>query len=385
MTKTILIVCLLLMIVPLAGFAQRSTVFPQFSAGGGWSSEVILTNQGLVEMLGISVNFFGQSGAPLSVSCNLGTGTSFTFDLEAGSTQAIRFASAGTQLTGYIVVNYPLFAPVRATEVFRYEQGGSVLVEVGVPQQLPNTNFSFPVVLKSADQIFTVLSLANAPLAGGAQAQSVILSLIRSDGSLQKSVVVALDAGQHKSLYLNEASLFGDVGDFTGSLSVSSTYDLGILAMRQDKQAFGAISTDEGPILAPFAVSGNIALETEPNNYASQAQVISGNTLISGTIGSTEDMDSFKFAGKKGDIVSVVCDTQGLSSSLDSLVFIAGADLSIVAWNDQNGLYAQDDSFLQIVLPADGTYYVVVLDYYGWGGSDYPYKLHMRLPGAALQ
>jgi hypothetical protein len=302
-------------------------------------------------MEGISVNFYAEDGSPLVVNCNLGSGVSFAFDLNAGFTQAIRFTSSGPQLTGYIVVYYPQFALIRATEVFRYEPGGTVLAEVGVPEISADTNFSCPAVMNSAEGVFTVVSLANAPDEFGvSRAQSAVLNLIRSDGILKKSVRVDLAAGEHKSLYLNDPNLFGEVGDFTGSLSISSAYPIGALAMRQDKQAFGAISINSGPILPPFAVTGLATPEIEPNDLFSQAQTISGNTLVSGVIATPYDTDIYQFSGKKGDIISVVARVQVFNSDQDPdpQIYLLGFGMGFAIGSYQKGLYGQSDYFLQL-------------------------------------
>ena len=147
-----------------------------------------------------------------------------------------------------------------------------------------------------------------------------------------------------------------------------------------ERLAFGAISTDTGPIMGPFAVSGPAITETEPNNNASQAQLLSGTSLVAGYIGGLQDIDYFKFTGRRGDIVTAICDTQGLNSYLDSVLYLTKSDgITVIAANDQNGLYYQSDSFLQAVLPEDGTYLIAVTDYYGYGGAGYPYRLHLRL------
>jgi hypothetical protein len=109
--------------------------------------------------------------------------------------------------------------------------------------------------------------------------------------------------------------------------------------------------------------------------------------LIAGNIGPSSDADVYRFTGKRGDLVSVICSTQGLTSSLDPLIGILDSASNAIAVNVQAGVLGQVDSFLQVVLPADGTYYVVVLDYYnGYGATGYGYRLHIRLPsGGALQ
>jgi hypothetical protein len=73
----------------------------------------------------------------------------------------------------------------------------------------------------------------------------------------------------------------------------------------------------------------------------------------------------------------------GTSSYLDSVLEIYDGNVDMIAQNDQNGLAPQlwpiSDSFIQMVLPADDTYYIVVADYFGDGGSGYTYRLHVKL------
>jgi hypothetical protein len=157
-----------------------------------------------------------------------------------------------------------------------------------------------------------------------------------------------------------------------------------VLAFRQDKQAFGSISTDGGPILGPFALEGSVIAEREPNDTDLDAQALAGSTMVTGTIGAAGDIDVFYFAGRKGDIISVICDTQETGSYLDSILAVYDSDLNQIGYNDQNGLapglYPQDDSFIQMVLPADGVYYIGVFDFYDDGGSNFTYTLHVKLP-----
>jgi len=55
----------------------------------------------------------------------------------------------------------------------------------------------------------------------------------------------------------------------------------------------------------------------------------------------------------------------------------------LIAMNDQNGLapnlYPQNDSFIQVALPADDTYFITVVDYWNNGGPNYAYRLHVKL------
>jgi hypothetical protein len=88
--------------------------------------------------------------------------------------------------------------------------------------------------------------------------------------------------------------------------------------------------------------------------------------------------------GQLGEVVSVICDTLGTGSYLDSYLELYDSNYNLIAVNDQNGsapqLYPINDSFIQVALPANDVYYIVVSDYFGDGGSEYDYTLHIKLP-----
>jgi hypothetical protein len=380
--RRIFLLSLLFLSATIPVYAQRYAVFPQFASGAGWSTEIFLANQGLATVSGIVITFYDNNGVPLPVTSNLGSGSVFNLSLNAGATQVIQVTPGSTTITGYVVVRYPFsLAAVTASEVFRFEQGGIVSTEVGVPQQSADNNFSFPVEINSSAGIVTAVAFANPTFdSATAQPQTLVVNLINGDGSLQKTVAVPLLAGQHMAIYLNQPQLFPGLDNFTGSASVSSPLAVGVLALRQDKQAFGGIATDTGPVISPFAVGGSAITEVEPNNSAAQAQLLPGTSLVTGFVGNPSDIDWFKFTGKQGDVATIICNTQGLNSFLDSVVTLMKDDgTTVIATNDQNGLYYENDSFLQTVLPADGTYYITVTDYYGNGSVNYPYRLHLRI------
>jgi hypothetical protein len=378
----LLVTCVVVLLTSAPAFAQLYTVLPQFASGGGWSSDLFFTNQGSVAVNGIIVSFFENSGAPLTVACNLGTSSSFTLNLKSGATQLIRTTGTGSLQVGYASIRYPDFTPVLVSEVFRYEQAGTVLAEMGVPQQFPFNHFTFPVEVNSSRGVGTGVALANPTLdSGSAAAQTILVNLIRSDGTLQQTAQVNLGPGEHRSLYVNESLLFSGLDNFVGTISLSAPDAFGVVALRQDKQAFGATATEAGPVLGPFMVNAAAVPEAEPNDSRGQAQTLSGNSLITGKIESAGDTDYYGFTGRGGDIISAIVDTQGLDSRLDSTINLEKSDGTLVTQNDQNGLFVQNDSFLQVVLPEDGTYYLSVFDYFSDGGSDFTYHLHFRLSG----
>jgi hypothetical protein len=363
-------------------FAQRYTVLPQFATGDGWSSDIFFANQGTALVNGIVVSLYGESGAPLTVGCNLGTASSFTLNLKPGATQVLRTASTGAIQVGYVVIKFPSLAPVLVSEIFRYEQGGAVLAELGVPQLYPFNHFSFPVEVSSSRGVNTGVALANPALdSGSGAAQTILVNLIRDDGTLQQTAQVILGPGEHRSVYVNESLLFSGLDNFVGTISLSGASPFGVVALRQDKQAFGAVATETGPVLGPFTVNTAAVPETKPNNSPAQAQILSGNSLISGNIETAGEVDYYSFTGRRGDVISAIVDTQGLNSQLDSVIRLEDSDGTLVSENDQNGLLAQNDSFLQAVLPEDGIYYLSVFDYFNGGGADFAYRLHVRVSG----
>jgi hypothetical protein len=387
MRKAIGMTILLFALSATQAFAQRYVVFPQFASGLGWESELFFNNQGTSDIYDIRVYFYSSTGAAQTVPTTAGTGTSIPFNLQAGATKVIELIPSTTRQEGYIVVRYPSAnTAIRATEVYRYEQNGVVQAEVGVQQQEYANHFSFPVEMNSAEQIKTVIALANPAEynPSGPVAQTVILNLIRMDGTVEATVNVPLLPGRQLADYLDEPGLFEDLDDFVGTMSVSSPLGVGVLALRQDKQAFGAISTDYGPVLAPYMLSSVITPLPEPNDTPAQAPPITNSIVLSGAIGSAGDLDYVKFTGNQGDVISVVCDTQAASSRWDSVIELYDGSLNLIASNNQNGLSPQlspsNDSFIHMVLPSDGTYYLLVKDYNGNGGGGYSYLLHVKLP-----
>ena len=384
----------LLLLVTLAGpaFSQGNTVFPQFAAGGGLSSELSFTNQGLSTVSNITVSFYDGSGNALSVVSNLGTGPSFVFTLGPGATQVIQVTSAGTGGAssvelGYVVVNYPsVDSPVSATEVYQYVAGGTVQSVVGVPQEQVRNNFSFNVEVNSSQLVNTGIALVNTSswnqnLAGGG-AETVILNLINTDGSINSTLQVPLSTGEHQSKYVDQ--FFPGLDNFTGTMSVSSPYGVGVTALRQVNQPFGGIATNSGPILGPFAVTATPIPVVEPNNAIGEAQPLSGSSLIAGNIVTAGDTDYFSFTGQSGEIISVICDVQTTGSSLNPVLAVTDRNGNAFALDVPNAsspnLVFYDDAFIQLVLPSSGTYYISLTDLFEGGGSDFTYRLHVILP-----
>jgi hypothetical protein len=389
MRKVLGLILLVFPVFAASLFAQRTAIFPRLATGAGWTSDFFFNNQGRSPVQDIAITFYAYNdvGARVSLETNLGIGSSFTFDLNGGQTQVVRITSGSEFRQGYVLVEYPTFYDaIRGSQVFRYEADGVVTTEVGLPQQEQGDHFSFPVEIDPdpAKRIYPAIALSN-PMSDG---QTLVVNLIRSDGIVQDTVAVTMQSGQHRAGYLDQDWLFPGLNNaaFTGSVSISSPFGIGVMTLRQDKNAFGGIATDGGPVIGPFALTGASVAEDEPNDEVEDAQPITGSTIVTGSIGVEYDADVFYFYGIKDQIVTIFCDTQGTDSPLDSVlgVYDDDVDLTQIAFNDQNGLapglYPQNDSFIQMVIPASGIYYVMIWDFWDGGDVDFTYTLHFNLP-----
>ncbi len=129
--------------------------------------------------------------------------------------------------------------------------------------------------------------------------------------------------------------------------------------------------------------------ETEPNDTMDGAQQVTLPRIVNGRIGTPGDVDMFRFQGHAGD--KVVMDLMGrrLDSPIDSLVRLIDASGVVLAWNDdfkqKDGhlhigpgmITNHSDSYLMASLPADGNYYVQLLDARGHGSEAHAYRLHI--------
>jgi hypothetical protein len=355
------------------------STFPQFATGGGWTSDFFISNQGGTSAV-VDISFYGDDGGALTVDCTLGVGPSFSVTLGGGATQAIRVTSTAELKTGYVILSIPSGASIRASEVFRYTQNGVVLSSLGVAQQFALTSFSCPAEVSTARGVNTGLALANGAFdTAGASEQSCVVNLVRSDGTRQDTAVIKLGAKEHLSAYLNSDRLFPGLDEFSGTVSVSATFPIGVVALRQDGPAFATVAVDAGPILAPFLLTTGAINEVEPNTTPTQAQRINPPVVVSGNISIPSisyDDDYYQFTGTKGDVLTALVSTASLSSSMDSVLYLLSSDgRTILAQNDENGLFFSHDSFIQVILPSDGTYYLVVTDYASGFGA---YRLHVQ-------
>jgi len=133
----------------------------------------------------------------------------------------------------------------------------------------------------------------------------------------------------------------------------------------------------------PFAVD---TLPECTEHESPTAQRVSLPVIINGRIDRPGDVDVFCFDGRAGQQVVAEVKARRLDSSLDSALKLTDATGQQLAFNDDDedkgaGLTTHHaDSRLSATLPADGLYYVHLVDQGHKGGTDYGYRLHLRAP-----
>jgi hypothetical protein len=127
-------------------------------------------------------------------------------------------------------------------------------------------------------------------------------------------------------------------------------------------------------------------IEKENNDKIKDAQQITLPQIINGCISKSGDVDTYKFTGRLGELVSVDVQARRLNSPLDSLLRIFDESGNCVAWNDDSGdkniglLTHNADSYLQFHLPGDGNYFVQISDSQNHGGDSFAYRLRISPP-----
>jgi hypothetical protein len=164
------------------------------------------------------------------------------------------------------------------------------------------------------------------------------------------------------------------------SLTVDDRTAPGIHPVASGRDKWGANSV-------PFAVDTlPECLEAEPTDPAQTSQSVTLPTIVNGRIGAPNDTDVFSFTGRAGSEVVAEVLARRLNSPLDSVLTLtdaSGKQLAVNNDHDDKGaglLTHQADSWLQVKLPADGTYQLRLSDAQHQGGAEFGYRLRISPP-----
>jgi len=119
-----------------------------------------------------------------------------------------------------------------------------------------------------------------------------------------------------------------------------------------------------------------LVLEKEPNGGFAQAQALEAGHVIQGAVSQPRDVDVFKVKGQKGErwVFEVVA--ARLGSSLDAVLTLYSEEGRQLATRDDDP--DSRDATLKVTLPADGLYYLSLIDAHDGGDAMHVYHLHAR-------
>lgn len=141
--------------------------------------------------------------------------------------------------------------------------------------------------------------------------------------------------------------------------------------------------------LVRFPFDAGVLPETaddEKNDDADAAQKVSLPVIVNGRIDRAGDQDVFRFKGRAGDVIVAEVFARRLNSPLDGKLALTDAKGTAIATADDNddkgaGLETHHaDPRLEAKLPADGTYYLHVVDTQRKGGAAYAYRCRIGPP-----
>ena len=116
--------------------------------------------------------------------------------------------------------------------------------------------------------------------------------------------------------------------------------------------------------------------EKEPNGGFATAQPVESGQVVQGAISQALDVDVFKFTGKKGESWTIEVEANRRGSILDAMLTVhTQAGNTLVALDDSA---SSRDPSVKLTLPADGTYFVTLMDAHNSGGATHVYLLRLR-------
>jgi hypothetical protein len=116
------------------------------------------------------------------------------------------------------------------------------------------------------------------------------------------------------------------------------------------------------------------ANEKEPNDGFLTAQPIQLPVVITGTLQRPRDVDVVRFDGKKGQKLHVEVLASRHGSPLDSILTLYDAKFQPIGVNDDFAMEHRDAK-IETMLPADGVYYLSLVDAHDNGSNFHVYRL----------
>ena len=221
----------LLTSTPVADLSKALTTaavyFPQLVDGGGYVTTVILVNTSGATENG-TIEIFENSGAPLIVTSNGTTASTFNYSIPASG--AFVFQTNGSPTSarpGWVKVTPSSGSSPVGSGIFSYSPGGMLVTESGVPSAVPTTKAR--VYVDKSKGHDTGLALANPGAAG-----TVTLRTFQTDGTTVAGngpATVNLPANAHEAKFVGEL-ISGLPSGFVGVAEFTSTTPIVALTLR---------------------------------------------------------------------------------------------------------------------------------------------------------
>ncbi len=215
-----------------ASTARTSIIFPYFSDGGGWSTQVVLINPTDTPITG-ALQFFGSASpavpvSTLTLTVNGVTGSLFDFVIPPRSTVRFVTANASSDIhTGYILAMPKGDSAVpQGFSVLSLSSQGITVSETSV--RAASTETAFLTYVEKSATLHSRLVVAN-PSASPAWATFELAPL--NGSSLSRMTSIVIPAGGYIAPLIED--LFPTVRDgFQGLLRILSTQSIGVAALR---------------------------------------------------------------------------------------------------------------------------------------------------------
>jgi virginiamycin B lyase len=208
-------------VIELAPRPPGTLLFPQFAAGGGWSTDILLLNPAETTLTGAV--FLRASGLPYA---------NFDYSIPANSSRLFNLSASnsledpGTVRTGTVRV-----VPTTGSDA---PEGSLVLTLKNGPIPVSNVGVSaarigsrFHVYVESSQSVQTGIAIANP----SGNATAVNLDLISANGEPAGSTAMTIPAEGQIAMFTNEISGLPGLRNFEGMIRLSTASPSGIAVM----------------------------------------------------------------------------------------------------------------------------------------------------------
>jgi hypothetical protein len=217
--------------------------FAQLADGGGYITQVMLSNPGVTDVTATLEAFKTATGTPLTVTFNGVTSSSFTWKIKSHGSLFLKSAGAGAQPeTGWIRVQAT--GKLGGSLIYSYFSGGKAISEAGFDPSAPLTDFSLTV--ETRKNYYSGLAVAN-PNSTPLEVRYVLYD---GDGNWRAQSSQPLGAMEHRAKLIEEIFPGKIPTDFTGSVTASSSGGAVIATTLRFNDESGAMASV--PVTAGF-------------------------------------------------------------------------------------------------------------------------------------